>query len=188
MNVCVYGNTVLEKIAKPIVQFDTTLEVLSKTMLETMYKAEGIGLAAPQIGQSVRLVVIDLQDATPKDEVILNEKKIPTALLFPLVIVNPTLTPMGKEEDIMEEGCLSLPNVRGNVKRFSSIQARYQDIYGAWHELQCSGLLARCFQHEVDHLNGVLFIKHLLAAELEPQKELLENIKKATTVTDIKIA
>ncbi|MDR1665778.1 MAG: peptide deformylase [Puniceicoccales bacterium] len=159
MKIRVQGDTVLGKVAKPVVQFDEKLEKLARRMLATMYDANGIGLAAPQVGKLVRLVVIDLK---PKENVadtaVLNGRSLPTVLLFPLIAVNPTFIPVGTEKEFQSEGCLSVPDKCGLVERFLRIRVRYQDLAGEWNEVECSGLLARCFQHEIDHLEGILFI------------------------------
>jgi peptide deformylase len=159
MKIRVQGDTVLEKVAQPVVQFDEKLERLAQRMLATMYDANGIGLAAPQVGRLIRLVVIDLK---PKenmaDTAVLNGRSLPTALLFPLIAVNPMFVPVGAEKESQSEGCLSVPDKCGWVERFLRIRVRYQDLVGEWNEVECSGLLARCFQHEIDHLEGILFI------------------------------
>ena len=159
----IYGDKVLEKVASPVIKFDAKLEELAKAMLDTLHKTGyGVGLAAPQVGKSVRLIVIDLKDAFPDESVVLNGKIIPMPLLFHLIIVNPSITPIGTEKDIQEEGCLSIPDRRIEVERFSNVQVRYQDLQGEWNEIQCGGFLARCLQHETDHLDGILILHRAL--------------------------
>ena len=117
-------------------------------MFEAMYKAPGIGLAAPQIGAPLRLVVLDLgPDGEPA----------------PMVLINPEITAASQALATREEGCLSLPGQYADVTRPERITARYQDAEGARHEIEAEGLLAACIQHEIDHLDGVLFVDHLSA-------------------------
>lgn len=133
--------------ARPVERFDEELTRLLDDMLETMYRAPGIGLAAPQIGVSLRAVVVDVaREGEPKN---------------PLRIVNPEITWRSEELVTMEEGCLSLPEQYADVTRPRAIQLRYQDERGDVHELEADGLLARCLQHEVDHLDGILFVDRL---------------------------
>jgi peptide deformylase len=118
-------------------------------MFATMYKAPGIGLAAPQIGLSLRVAVVDVSEA---------EKP-----LAPLVLVNPEIVANSTELRVHEEGCLSLPNQFAEVTRPSIIKVRFEDATGAKCEIEADGLLATCIQHEIDHLNGVLFVDHISA-------------------------
>lgn len=141
-----YGQAVLEKAAEPVAAFDAELEKLVADMFETMYAANGVGLAAPQIGISKRLCVIDI---TAGED--------PSARL---VLANPTIVSIeGKE--MLEEGCLSLPDFRAQTPRPTKVTVRAQDARGAEFTSTGEGLLARAFCHETDHLNGVLFIHHL---------------------------
>lgn len=141
-----YGQPVLEKLAERVTSFDAELKKLVADMFETMYAAHGVGLAAPQIGVSKSLCVIDI---TSDDD--------PAAKL---VLVNPVIiSTEGKQTD--EEGCLSLPNFRSPAARPLKATVRAQDAQGKEIMLNGEGLLARAFCHEIDHLNGVLFIQHL---------------------------
>ena len=117
-------------------------------MFEAMYKAPGIGLAAPQIGAPLRLVVLDLgPDGAPA----------------PMVLINPEITAASQAVATREEGCLSLPGQYADVTRPERITARYQDAEGTRHEIEAEGMLAACIQHEIDHLDGILFVDHLSA-------------------------
>lgn len=124
------------------------VRALAPRMLATMYKAPGIGLAAPQIGSLLRLAVVDIQ----KDD----ER-------HPLVLVNPEIVAASQELATREEGCLSLPGQYAEVTRPAEIKLRYLDLEGARHEIHADGLLATCIQHELDHLDGVLFVDHISA-------------------------
>jgi peptide deformylase len=122
------------------------VRALAPRMLESMYRAPGIGLAAPQVGSALRFMVVDLQ---PEDKP------------EPMVLVNPEILAASAETAVREEGCLSLPGQYADVTRLAWVKLRYQDLTGARREVEAEGLLATCLQHELDHLDGVLFIDHL---------------------------
>ena len=172
-----YGAAVLRQKSKPVTVFDENLKKLAERMLQDMYTARGIGLAAPQVGKLMQLVVIDLQQAENTDFVFLDGRSLPLPLTQPLFLVNPNWHPAHDLKVEKEEGCLSIPDVRGNVKRFFEITLEYCDLDGNPHRLQCRDLLARCIQHECDHLNGILFVDYLSKAERNEQRELLDEIK-----------
>ena len=133
--------------ARPVGPADAdAVRALAPRMLDAMYKAPGIGLAAPQVGELLRLMVVDLQKADKPD---------------PLVLVNPAILAVSDELAVREEGCLSLPGQYADVTRPARIKLRYFDLDGAKREIEAEGLLATCLQHEVDHLDGVLFVDHL---------------------------
>tara|TARA_B100000575_G_C22861675_1_gene503443 strand:+ start:220 stop:744 length:525 start_codon:yes stop_codon:yes gene_type:complete len=140
-------NPILRKVSEPVKTVNKEIKKLLKDMLETMYEAPGIGLAAVQVGVLKRIIVIDISQ---KDE----KKK-------PLFIINPELT--YKSDDLVsyEEGCLSIPNQFAEVKRPNKCNINYLDFEGNKKEIKAEGLLATCIQHEIDHLNGILFIDHL---------------------------
>ena len=127
---------------------DATVRALAPRMLEAMYAAPGIGLAAPQVGVGLRVVVIDLApDNQPQ----------------PLTLINPKIVAVSDEWATREEGCLSLPNQYADVSRPARVTVRYHDLEGVQHDIEGEGLLAACLQHELDHLDGVLFVDHLSA-------------------------
>ncbi len=130
------------------VQAASDIGPLAERMLATMYRAPGIGLAAPQVGELLRLVVIDLQEGDKP---------------APLVLVNPVITAVSRDMATREEGCLSLPNQFAEVTRPGRVKVAYLDLTGAKREIEGEGLLAACLQHELDHLDGVLFVDHLSA-------------------------
>lgn len=138
---------VLRQASAPVERIDDAVRRLADDMLETMYDAPGIGLAAIQIGEPVRLVVIDL---AKEDE----EKQ-------PQVFVNPVVVERSGEPSVYEEGCLSIPDYYAEVERPATIRLTYLDLSGKQQEIEADGLLATCLQHEVDHLDGVLFIDHI---------------------------
>ncbi|WP_019172668.1 peptide deformylase [Pseudaminobacter salicylatoxidans] len=138
---------VLRQISKPVERVDGDLRKLADDMLETMYDAPGIGLAAIQIGIPLRLLVIDLA----KD----GEDKVP------MVVINPEILDRSDDRSVYEEGCLSIPDYYAEVERPASVRAKFLDRDGKEQEITAEGLLATCLQHEIDHLNGVLFIDYI---------------------------
>jgi peptide deformylase len=142
-------NPLLKLRAAPVTAGDAGLRKLADDMLETMYKAPGIGLAAPQVGVSKRLCVVDIADRKNGEEP------------QPLVLLNPAVVWTSTDEAVIEEGCLSLPGQFAEVSRPTAVRVRYQDLAGEEREIEGDGLLARCLQHEIDHLDGILFVDHL---------------------------
>jgi peptide deformylase len=137
-----YPDPILQQPTEKVVEFDDELRALAEDMFESMYKAVGIGLAAPQIGVSKRITVIDLSNQKNPEE--------------KLVLVNPEIIHReGKQNE--EEGCLSLPDIRDRVSRAAKVKIRAQNLEGNWFEMEGTELLARAFQHEIDHLDGILF-------------------------------
>jgi peptide deformylase len=146
---------VLRQISKPVEVFDDELRTLVADMFETMYAAPGIGLAAVQVGVPIRLLVIDLQEpADPEDPESPNVRD-------PRVFINPEILWHSDHEVPYTEGCLSVPEQYAEVMRPDRIRAKWRDADGNGYEEELDGLLAVCLQHEMDHLNGVLFIDHL---------------------------
>ena len=138
-----YPEPVLSQPGEPITEFNAELKKLAADMFETTYASQGVGLAAPQVGVSKRMTVIDLSmGKVPKDK---------------LVLVNPEI--IAQEGKLYEEeGCLSFPEIREKVVRAAKVRVRAQDLHGKWFEMDGDDLLARCMQHEIDHLDGMLFI------------------------------
>ncbi len=159
-----FGDPVLEKPAEPVTVFDDALRKLVADMFESMYAAHGVGLAAPQIGLSKRLVVIDV-----------TFKEDPNAKL---VLVNPEIVHLeGKQSG--QEGCLSIPEFREQVTRAKRAVIRAQDAEGKWYEKEGEDLLARAFQHETDHLNGRLYISHISALKRDLMKRKIRKLVRA---------
>lgn len=140
---------ILREVSKPVEQVDTALQKLTDDMLETMYNAKGIGLAAIQIGIPLRMLVIDIS-GNAEDK----QKK-------PLVILNPEILWLSDERSIYKEGCLSIPDYFAEVERPKRLRIRYQDREGKQKEIEADDLLATCLQHEINHLDGCLFIDHI---------------------------
>jgi peptide deformylase len=158
-----YGNPVLETPAAPVTVFDDELGILVDNMFESMYEAHGVGLAAPQIGISKRLAVIDV-----------TFKEDPDAKL---VLVNPQI--IHKEgKQAQSEGCLSVPDFRETVTRAKKVTIRAQDVHGKWYEKTGEELLARAFSHEIDHLDGKLYISHISALKRDLIKRKIRKLVK----------
>ncbi len=159
-----YGDEVLNKVAKPLKKVDETVQKLIDDMFETMAQANGIGLAAPQVGVSIRLIVVDISCVKEYTHV------------PPMVIINPQILETS-DEVLMEEGCLSIPGVREEVWRPDKIKLKYRDRKFQEHIEEFDGLLSRVIQHEFDHLNGDLFVEKLDAKTRRSLKAELEAIK-----------
>jgi peptide deformylase len=158
-----YGDAVLESPGKPIETFDEEFATLCEEMFESMYAAQGVGLAAPQIGLAKRLAVVDVSVG-----------KNPEARL---VLANPEIIHVeGDQRE--EEGCLSLPGFRGNVLRPAYVTIRAQNLHGETFEMKGEGLLARAFSHEIDHLNGILFLQHLSMLKRDLIKRRIRKLRK----------
>jgi peptide deformylase len=137
----------LRQVSEPVKKIDAGIRKLVEDMFETMYEAPGIGLAAIQVGEPKRVITMDLaKKDDPKN---------------PQVFINPEILWASEEKAIYEEGCLSIPEYYSDVERPAQVMVKYLDLEGKPHELEATGLLATCLQHEIDHLNGVLFIDHL---------------------------
>lgn len=160
-----YGNSVLKEKCRLVEHFDSGLKDLADNMLETMYAAEGIGLAAPQVNVPVQLVVIDIPE---EDESVtylkVNGEDKSLSEIMPLVFVNPVLEPYGTMHPF-HEGCLSVLKIRASVVRPDFVKATVSLLDGTTISIDCNGLLARCLQHECDHLNGILFVERVSSAQ-----------------------
>lgn len=172
-----YGMPELRQKTIAVEKFDKALKELAQNMIQTMYVANGIGLAATQVGENCKLVVIDLQTSCTGETVILDGKTIPLQLIQPLVLVNPSFEPIHAITEQAEEGCLSLPKICGTVSRYVKIHVKYQDTDGCQHQLVCEKLMARCVQHELDHLQGILFIDRMTKFERKQNADLLQALK-----------
>ena len=158
----------LRAVADPIIEVDAEIKTLALDMLDTMYDAPGIGLAAPQIGVMKRIVVMDLapEGETPE----------------PLVMINPEITHFGEQMQVTEEGCLSIPELYYDVERPAEVTVRYTDLDGKTIELDASDRLAICIQHELDHLDGVLYIDYLSRLKRD---RVLKKFQKADRLSKI---
>jgi peptide deformylase len=158
-----YGDPILEKATAPITKFDAELEELTEDMFASMYAAQGVGLAAPQIGKNIRVTVVDVTAG-----------KNPEAKI---VLVNPEII-HAEGEKREEEGCLSLPGFRGYVVRPQFVTVKAQNAKGEDFEIRGEDLLARAFCHEIDHLNGILFIQHLSMLKRDLIRRRIKKLRK----------
>jgi peptide deformylase len=157
----------LKTISSPVETFDDDLKKLVDDMFETMYAAPGIGLAAIQVGVPKRLLVIDLQ-----------EEKDGEAVRNPRIFVNPEILDPSEEHSIYSEGCLSVPDQYAEIERPAKVRARWQDLDGKVHEEAMDDLMATCLQHEMDHLEGILFIDHLSRLKRQMVLKKIEKLRK----------
>jgi peptide deformylase len=157
----------LRKVSEPVKKVDAGVRKLVEDMFETMYDAPGIGLAAIQIGTPKRVVTLDLA----KKEEAKN----------PQVFINPEIVWASDEKALYEEGCLSIPEYYGDVERPAQVKVKYLDLDGEPHEIEANGLLATCLQHEIDHLNGVLFIDHLSKLKRDRVLKKFTKVAKRTS-------
>ncbi len=170
-----YGHKVLKKVAVPLSSIDEEITSLISNMWKTMYNAHGVGLAAPQVGKSIRIFLVDtVQVMDDKDK----EKGIKQAF------INPQMVDESGEFWTYEEGCLSIPHVRADVFRQKKIRIKYQDENLEHHESIFSGINARVIQHEYDHLEGVLFTEKIKSLKKRLIKRRLDNIKKGNVSAD----
>jgi peptide deformylase len=159
-----YPEPVLERPSEPVTEFNPELRKFVDDMFESMYAAKGIGLAAPQVGVSKRLTVIDLSfKERPEDKI---------------VLINPEII-LREGKQYEEEGCLSLPEIREKVSRAAKVALRAQDLDGKWFELEGTELLARAFQHEIDHLDGILFFRRVSALKRDLILRRIRKMQKA---------
>jgi len=184
--VYLFGTDVLKKKAKVVDSLDDSMVKLIYDMFETMHKANGIGLAATQVGDLRRVITIDISDVSePNAEGEVEDEMHPTSPGLPrtLALINPKI--LGEEGSwIMEEGCLSIPGVRGEVDRPEKVRIRYRDADFQEREILADGLLARVVQHEMDHLDGILFVDHMKRAKRSMLLGKLRRIRKGEIETD----
>lgn len=175
-----YEEPVLRTKGEKIIDFDSSLRVLVQEMTETMEEANGIGIAAQQIGQSLQLCIVDVRGCENDFDFLLDGRKPPLDLFMPMAIANPELELLEGPATDYEEGCLSFSDIRGYVRRPEVIRLKYQDAEGHPHILECDGIFARCIQHEVDHLNGILFIDRMDKKTLRKLEPKLKKLKEET--------
>lgn len=164
LNRCYYGNQILRKKAVPVEKFDEELEKLVGNMIETMLVADGVGLAAPQIGESIRLIIVDPEPDKNG--------------LTRLVLVNPELEFVGNDKDVKEEGCLSVPGIYANVERYLNVKVKAKDIKGKAVVFDAYGFTARILQHEIDHLDGIMFVDRVNEKDKKKLEKPLKELKK----------
>lgn len=176
--ITVYGDPLLRQVAEPIPPDYPGLSEFLENFWETMYHADGVGLAAPQVGKPIRLFVIDASAGAEED---------PSLKGFRRAFINPVILETNADSVVFEEGCLSLPEIRENVNRPSSVRIRYQDENFVWHDETYAGFVARVIQHEYDHLQGKLFIDYLSPLKRKILRGKLLNITKGKVTPHYKI-
>ena len=183
LRVTQYGEPILRKVGDLITDFNEELAQLADDMVDTMYHQEGIGLAAQQVGKDLQICVIDVRPpvgASVPFYYKYDAKQPPLELIMPMALLNPKVSIIDKTEDVYEEGCLSFPAVNGKVARPVCVRCEFQDTEGTPHVLEADGLLGRCVLHEVDHLNGKLFIDRMDKRDLKKNEAKIKKIKRAS--------
>jgi peptide deformylase len=180
LSILQYGDPILRAKGKRVEKIDNRIRELAQNMIETMHAANGVGLAAPQIGESLQLAVLDVSQVEDRPStMILNGKDLDPEKAMPLVLVNPQID-LGGETEMGTEGCLSFPEVTGEIERAKLITVRGQNLEGEPIEIETTGFLARVVQHEVDHLNGILFIDRMSSAAKTSLSSKLKRLQKET--------
>jgi peptide deformylase len=176
--IIVYGSPILRQVSREINKDFPNLPSLISDMFDTMYKSDGMGLAAPQIGKSVRIFVVDATSLAEEDPVLKDFKK---------AFINPKLELIGEETLVMNEGCLSLPKIREDIDRHNKVRITYNDENWNYFEEQYEGLKARVIQHEYDHLDGILFIDRINPLRKKMLKGKLHDISRCNVDVPYKI-
>lgn len=180
LSILQYGDPILRDKGKPIEKIDDHIRELAANMIETMHAANGVGLAAQQVGEALQLTVLDVSQVEDRPSTLkLNGKDADPKTAMPLILINPEIE-LGGETEIGTEGCLSFPEITGQIERPKLTLARAQSLDGEKIEIEASGLLARAIQHEVDHLNGILFIDRMNSAAKAALSSRLKRLQKQT--------
>ena len=176
-----YGDPVLRAKGKRIEEVDDHIRILAENMLETMHAANGIGLAAQQVGHAVQLTVIDVTEIEDRPSTLkLNGTSVADlSMEMPLVLLNPELR-LGKETELGSEGCLSFPEISADIERSIAVEVEAETLEGEEVRIEATGLLARALQHEIDHLNGILFIDRMSSAAKASHSSRLKRLQKET--------
>lgn len=177
LDIVEYGHPALRAKGARVEKIDDKIRALAADMLETMYDADGVGLAAQQIGRPIQLCVVDVAGVTDRPSALrINGQPADVDENMPMVLINPEIEPFGKTK-AAGEGCLSFPGMRGDVVRPWSVRVKAQDIEGRQIEFEADGLLSRAVQHEHDHLHGVLFIDRMDDADRREIEKEIEQIR-----------
>ncbi len=176
-----YGDPILRTKGKQIEKIDNHIRELVASMIETMHAAHGVGLAAQQVGKALQLTVLDVSEVEDRASTMkLNGKEVDPKASMPLVLINPEIEVAGGASEIGTEGCLSFPEITGEIERAKSIIVHAQTLEDDKIDIEASGLLARAVQHEVDHLNGILFIDRMNSAAKAALSSRLKRLQKET--------
>jgi len=180
LSILQYGDPILRAKGKHIEKIDNRIRELAQNMIETMHAANGVGLAAPQVGESLQLTVLDVSQVEDRPSTMkLNGENTDPQSAMPLVLINPEID-LGSETEMGTEGCLSFPEITGEIERAKSVTVRAQNLDGEAIEIEATGFLARAIQHEVDHLNGILFIDRMSSAAKTSLSSKLKQLQKET--------
>jgi peptide deformylase len=175
-----YGDPTLRAKGKPIENIDDRIRELAANMVETMHAANGVGLAAQQVGEALQLTVLDVSLVEDRPSTLkLHGKEVDPKTAMPLVLINPEIEMCG-EAELGVEGCLSFPEITGDIERAKSVVVRAQTLEGEKIEIEADGFLARAIQHEGDHLNGILFIDRMNSAAKAALSSRLKRLQKET--------
>ena len=175
-----YGDPILRAKGKRIEKIDERIRELTQNMIETMHAANGVGLAAQQVGEALQLIVLDVSQVEDRPSTMkVNAEDVDPKAAMPLVLINPELQLTG-ETELATEACLSFPEITGGIERAKSVIARARTLDGSEIEIEASGLLGRAIQHEVDHLNGILFIDRMNSATKAALSSRLKRMQKET--------
>jgi peptide deformylase len=176
-----YGDPILRTKGKQIEKIDNHIRELVANMIETMHAAHGVGMAAQQVGKALQLTVLDVSEVEDRASTMkLNGKEVDPKASMPLVLINPEIEVAGGATEIGSEGCLSFPEITGEIERAKSIIVHAQTLEDDKIDIEASGLLARAIQHEVDHLNGILFIDRMNSAAKAALSSRLKRLQKET--------
>ena len=180
LSISQYGDPILRVKGKRIEKIDAHIRELAANMIETMHAANGVGLAAQQVGEALQLTVLDVSQVEDRPSTMkLNGEDVDPKTVMPVVLINPEIE-IGAATETGTEGCLSFPEITGQIERAKSIIVRAQTMEGDTIAIQASGLLARAIQHEVDHLNGILFIDRMNSAAKAALSSRLKRLQKET--------
>jgi peptide deformylase len=175
-----YGDPALRAKGKRVVEIDDSIRELADNMLETMRSANGIGLAAQQVGQALQLTVVDISAVEDRpSSMAWNGKEVNPKEQMPLVLINPQIE-TGPEKEVASEGCLSFPEISADIERAEWARVQAQSLTGEMIEIEATGLLARALQHEIDHLHGILFIDRMSSAAKASLSSRLKRLQKET--------
>jgi len=180
LSILQYGDPILRAKGKHFEKIDNRIRELAQNMIETMHAANGVGLAAPQVGESLQLTVLDVSQVEDRPSTMeLNGENTDRQSAMPLVLINPEID-LGSETEMGTEGCLSFPEITGEIERAKSVTVRARNLDGEAIEIEATGFLARAIQHEVDHLNGILFIDRMSSAAKTSLSSKLKRLQKET--------
>jgi len=175
-----YGDPILRAKGKRVDKIDNRLRELAQNMIETMHAANGVGLAAQQVGEALQVTVLDISQVEDRPSTMkLNGQDIDPKSAMPIVLINPEIT-LNEETETGTEGCLSFPEINGEIERAKAVVTRAETADGKRIEIEATGLLARAIQHEVDHLNGILFIDRMSSAAKAALSSRLKRLQKQT--------